>query len=639
MSNDTPSHPDNAVAATNELARVARVLKTLCNGNRMVLRAGAEDDLFTDMCKVIVESGYRCAGVVLAQFDERKSLRWAAMAGELMGGHSLAQYTWADDESGGGAAGTAIRTAQIVVRRDLLTDPMYDDPILHQLLEEAAEVGFSAVAAFPMRHEGAVFGAMIIGASDGSAFDQDELALLDELAQTLAFGVVSLRTQAQRKQAEAMIARLAYFDQLTGLPNRTSLLSTLQQHIAACSARGAPLALLHLEVSRYRGFNKILGYQAADALIIEVCRRLAVSPHDGALLARVGEAEFAVVLAVGDVRAAMRVADALLQSMRAPVDVRGMLLNARLCIGVALFPDHGEGASELMSRANAALQQVSPLTGGCAIYHGGREEESRRRLAMLGDLYRALGRNELSLLFQPKVQIQNRRVCGAEALVRWRHPAYESISTQELIAAVEEAGMIGQLTEWVMAAAFLQSGAWHEAGIEQTIAINLSAHDLYDENLVERTRDLLGTYRVAPEWIEFELTESALMADPAAARQTLVKLRGLKVPLHIDDYGTGYSSLSYLQQFPVDCIKIDRSLVAPLADSPSSAAIVASTIALGHRLGLKVIAEGVEDRRVWARLAKLGCDFAQGYFISKPMSAGSYVPWLRDWAMANPDLA
>jgi EAL domain-containing protein (putative c-di-GMP-specific phosphodiesterase class I) len=278
------------------------------------------------------------------------------------------------------------------------------------------------------------------------------------------------------------------------------------------------------------------------------------------------------------------------------------------------------------------MHQAKPGRGGYAVYSGGQEQEYTRRLGLMGDLHGALKHNELQLYCQPKVDIASRRVSGAEALVRWQHPQHGIILPSEFILLAEQAGMITPLTNWMMAAAFSQSYAWQEAGFERSLAVNLSAHDLYDPGLIDRIRGLFSTWGVSPALIQFELTESALMADREAALDTLARLKKLNVDLFIDDFGTGYSSLSYLQQLPVDAIKIDQSFVMPMNVSADSGVIVRSTIELGHNLGLKVVAEGVESQPLWDRLAMLGCDVAQGYLIGMPMPADQFQFWESNWA-------
>jgi EAL domain-containing protein (putative c-di-GMP-specific phosphodiesterase class I) len=268
------------------------------------------------------------------------------------------------------------------------------------------------------------------------------------------------------------------------------------------------------------------------------------------------------------------------------------------------------------------------------MYCGGQEKQNTRRLALMGDLHHAIAHNELRLYCQPKVDFADGRVCGAEALVRWDHPRQGLLSPTEFIPLAEQAGMITPLTDWMLEAAIRQNHEWLKAGLRLPLAINLSVLDLYDPGLISRIQGLFSTWSVAPELIEFELTESALMVGPGDALDTLARLKRLGVQLYIDDFGTGHSSLSYLQKLPVDAIKIDQSFVIPMLESRDSAVIVRSTIEMAHNLGLKVVTEGVETQPIWERLAELECDVAQGYLISKPMPAQHVEQWWRDWSGA-----
>jgi diguanylate cyclase (GGDEF)-like protein len=618
-----------------ELVRASRALRTLSAGNRTLLRAAEEQELLHAMCRVIVETGgYRAASVAYAQHDEQKSIRWMAGVGMTIEFLNSLRYTWANTEMGGNATGTAIRTGEPVVGRKLLTDPAYAGPAYAPLRDNAIQKGFAAVTVFPLRVEGEVLGALGIAAVEADAFDADELKLLQELADDLAYGIANLRTRAQHRAAEATIARLAYFDALTGLPNRTLLREGLQEAMQAARQQHHSLALLHLEVGRFHEINKVLGYHAGDELLQEIARRLAGTVLEVETLARVGEAAFALLLPHGGAEHATQLAQRLVRTLREPVEVCGLTLDARVGIGIALFPGHATDADVLIRRANAAMHQTKPARGGYAMYTGGQEQEHTRELALMGDLHRAIERDELSLYCQPKVEIASRRVCGAEALVRWQHPRHGMISTTEFIRLAEQAGTITPLTHWMLDAAFSQAYAWHEAGLEQALAVNLSAHDLYDPGLVDRIRGLFSTWGISPALIQFELTESALMADPAGALETLIRLKQLDVELFIDDYGTGYSSLSYLQQLPVDGVKIDQSFVKPMMDSGDSTVIVCSTIELGHNLGLKVVAEGVESQAIWERLAGLSCDVAQGHLIGMPMPAAQIQAWETQWSRA-----
>ncbi len=614
-----------------EFLRVSRALKTLSAGNRTLLRASDEQELLHAMCRVIVESGYRLACVAYAELDEQKSVRWMAGVGTETDFLESLHYTWADTVLGGNATGTAIRTDEPNVARNLLVDPAYAGPAYARLREHAIQNGYTSVTAFPLRVEDKVLGALTMGAAEPDAFNAEEVKLLSELADDLAYGIANLRMRMQHRESQAALARLAYYDPLTGLPNRALLLEGLEGAMETAKQQHRALALLHLQVGHFHEINKVLGYRPGDKLLQEIGRRLAQAVKENETLARVGEAEFALLLPKGGAEYAIQVAQRLMSMLQEPVEVSGLMLDARMGIGIALFPGHATDADALMRRANAAMHQAKPARGGYAMYTGGQEQENTRRLALMGDLRRAIERDELRLYCQPKVDIASRRACGAEALVRWQHPLQGMVSTTEFVQLAEQTGMITPLTNWMLEAAFRQVYAWREAGLERALAVNLSAHDLYDPGLIDRIRSLFSTWGIAPELIQFELTESALMTDPAEALDTLVRLKRLAVQLFIDDFGTGYSSLSYLQKLPVDAVKIDQSFVKPMAENSDSMVIVCSTIELGHNLGLKVVAEGVETQAVWEHLAALGCDVAQGYLISMPMPAEQFQEWEREW--------
>ncbi len=619
-------------AVVRELARTNRALRTLSAGNRTLLRAADEGELLHEMCRVIVElGGYRSAAVGYAEHDEDKSIRWMTTVGIDIDFLRALRFTWADRGMGRGAVATAIRTGRPSVARNLLTDPAYASPEYAPLRANALERGYASVTAFPLYVDGAVLGGLVMTAAEPDSFDEEEVRLLQEMADDLAYGIANLRTRDQHRAAQATIQRLAYYDTLTDLPNRTLLVQVMDGVMQAAKQQNRSLALLHLEVGRFREINKILGYRAGDELLRALAGRLALVVGENETLARVGEAEFALLLPNSGAEYAIQVAQRLVRTLDEPVEVAGLMLDARVGIGIALSPGHATDAEALIRRANAAMHQAKYAHGGYAMYVGGQEQENTRRLALMGDLHRAIRNNELQLYCQPKVDMASRRVCGAEALVRWLHPQHGMVSTVEFIQLAEQAGTITPLTNWMLEAAFSQSYAWQEAGLERALAVNLSAHDLYDPGFIDRIRGMFSTWGIAPQRIQFELTESSLMEDPAAALETLVLLKALDVELFIDDYGTGYSSLSYLQKLPVDALKIDQSFVMPLMRDGDSAAIVSSTIELGHSLGKKVVAEGVESLEIWDRLAALGCDVAQGYHISKPLPAEQFRAWEAHW--------
>lgn len=611
------------------LQRTNRALKTLSAGNRTLVRATDEQQLLADMCRLIVEvGGYRFAWIGYAENDAHQTVRpvmqYGAEGDLAAWSNAIGHITWADTERGRGPAGTAIRTAKPYVARNVLTDPNFAP-----WRELAVRRGYAAVVAFPLLVRGTVVGALSIYSHEPDAFDTDELELLNESAEDLAFGITVLRARQETEQAHATIKRLAYYDGLTNLPNHAQFVHRLQGELARAGTQGEPLALVVIYVNRLRDVSDALGFYHGDLLLKEVSVRLRqVLPPD-TLVARARGDEFAALLPATGAGQATTAVRQILDALRAPFAVGNLNLDVRATAGVALFPQDGSDPTQLLRYADVALKHANKSRKEYAFYEAGYDADSTRRLAMAGELRHAIDAGELVLYYQPKVDMDNNRVCGAEALVRWRHPQRGLVPPDEFITLAEDTGLIKPLTEAVLAAAVAQASAWRRAGVAVPIAVNLSARDLLDLELPDKLQRLFQANDGHARWLELEITESAVMEDPEAALHTLTRLSEMGIALFIDDFGTGYSSLSYLKKLPVDAMKIDKSFVLDMLASADSAAIVRSTIGLAHDLELKVVAEGVENAALWNRLTALGCDVAQGYYISKPLPADPFEQWLR----------
>ncbi|NMG30211.1 putative bifunctional diguanylate cyclase/phosphodiesterase [Aromatoleum evansii] len=605
-----------------ELKRVHRALRTLSASNRALLRAECEESLFHEFCRVAVEEGgYRLAWVTQAEHDETKTVRPVASAGVNDGYLESIQLSWADTPLGQGPTGTAIRTGKPSVIQNIQTDPR-EAP----WFEVGVAHGFASFIALPLLVEGSIIGAITIAAPEPDAFGADEVALLSETADDLAFGIETLRMRMRHRAAEDTIRRMAYFDALTGLPNRLQLQERLNAALDVARAENRPLAVLHLQIGSFREITEALGYRESDLQLQEIAKRMPTF-ETGEIVARVAEDAFVVVLPRGDAEVARGCAKRILATLAAPIELSGLLLDSRATIGITLYPGHGADAEALLRRAAAANFQARQTGQYYIFYAGGLDTECTRRLALMGELRRAIDGDELRLFCQPKVEISSGQVSGVEALVRWEHPSLGMIEPDRFIPLAESAGLITPLTYWVLGAALRQSYVWRAMGVEVPISVNLSAHDLRDAQLLERVRDALTTWGASPEWIAFEIKESTLMNDPAGACKKLSKLKQLGVELFIDDFGTGYSSLAYLQKLPIDSIKIDQSFVSAMTSDEDSQVIVRSTVEMAHNLGLHVVAEGVETRAIADCLAQLGCEDAQGFCISRPMPASQYVDW------------
>jgi diguanylate cyclase (GGDEF)-like protein len=620
--------PSSGYEEVAELLRVNRALRTLSGGNRALLRAHDEAELLRAMCQVIVhEGGYRLAGVTYVVHDEHKSLEIQAYALEedtpvQRDFFDHLSMTWADNELGRHAVAVAVRTGAPCIGRNLLTDPGHA-----HWSDDAARLGYASLSAFPLHIDGEIAGTLSIAASEADAFDESEAKLLEELADDLAYGISNLRVRVRHAEAEMKIKRLAFGDSLTGLPNRAGFREQFQAAIATAMPQRRPLALLLLGVDNLHEINDTLGYRQGDLLLTMFAQRLAQGAQEGQIVARIGEAEFVLLLPATDTNHAVQTAKQLSKVLRQPIDVAGLSIELDVSVGIALFPGHGADADILIRRARVALFDARRAGRDDVVFNAALDTQRTRRLGLSIDLRRAIENDELVLYFQPKHHLSSNRICGAEVLLRWPHPVHGMVPTGEFVRLAESTGLIHRLTHWVLDAAFRQTYIWHESGLDLPLAVNLSAHDLRDTALIDNIQGQMATWGTEPEWVQFELTESFLMEDPVSALDVLTRIKRLGVGLYIDDFGIGYSSMSYLHKLPVDALKIDQSFIRSLPDSDAAQAIVHSVSELGHRLGLEVVAEGVESEIIFDRMGELGCDTAQGYYIGQPMAADEFREW------------
>lgn len=439
----------------------------------------------------------------------------------------------------------------------------------------------------------------------------------------------------ERKRQEADIAHLAHHDTLTGLANRFSLHARLEQSLADARRKGNALAVLFLDLDRFKNINDSLGHHHGDALLVEVGKRLAESVRASDTVARLGGDEFVVVVQdVGTVSNAARVAGQLMERLSAPYSVGELELHAIPSIGISMFPCDGETPDALLRNADAAMYHAKAL--GRANFQFFTEQLNRtvtERFQLEAKLRKAVTGEEFELWYQPLFERVDDRmaVCGVEALLRWRTADGALVSPAEFIPLAEETGLIVPIGDWVIAEACRQLEQWHANGLGSLrIAINLSARQLRDKGLPRRVEELMERHRLGAGTIEFEITESSVMEEPAQAIAVLDALKASGASLSIDDFGTGYSSLSYLKLFPLDRLKIDRSFVSDIEHDANDAAIVGAAVSLAHNLGLRVVAEGVETDIQLERLTHLGCDELQGYHLCRPLPAAAVERFVRD---------
>jgi diguanylate cyclase (GGDEF)-like protein len=448
---------------------------------------------------------------------------------------------------------------------------------------------------------------------------EDEIGVLASSLDQMRSGI-ALREQE--------ILRLAYRDALTGLPNRVLFNLRLEEALVIAAKMLSPLAVLMMDLDRFKHVNEALGHRVGDHVLKEVAARLQGLLRAEDTVARLGGDEFAVLLPHANADYAAGIAHKILRALEQPIDFEGQPLDVGGSIGIAHYPEHGADAGALLRDADIAMYVAKGSNGGFAVFDAKYDTHQQEHLSMLSELRRAVEQNELAVFYQPKASLSTSSVGAVEALLRWVHPVRGFVSPGEFIPFAEQTGYIKVLTRWVLEESIRQCGEWLALGKPLQVSVNISARDLTSRELPEFVGSLLDRYAVPAELLCIEITESGIMEDPAQAQGVLDGLHALGIHLAIDDYGTGYSSLSYVVRLPVDELKIDRSFVMGMVGDPTMLTVVRSTIELGHNLGLRVVAEGVEDEATLDLLRELGCDQAQGYFLSRPVSAAKLEEWL-----------
>ncbi|MCC6706519.1 MAG: EAL domain-containing protein [Gammaproteobacteria bacterium] len=435
--------------------------------------------------------------------------------------------------------------------------------------------------------------------------------------------------QFEIAEREHRIVHQAHHDDLTGLPNRWLANDRLNGAIHRAQRSARPFSVALLDLSRFKQINDSLGHHVGDVVLKETARRIVARARRADTVARLGGDDFLLVLEGADIQQARAILSVLRSSLTQPIELEGMSVSLDFRAGVASYPEHGEDPSSLMRRAEIAMYDAKDSQEWLVPYRAGRDEGHLRQLAIVATLPAALARDELTLHYQAKADMGSGLIAQAEALVRWVHPQFGFLPPDEFITVIEQSGNIAMLTAWIIDRAARQCREWLSQGLDIKVSVNLSALDLLNDELPALLERCLHQYQLSPRQLGLEVTESAVMRDPASALAVLARLRETGFGLSIDDFGTGYSSLAQLKRMPVDELKIDKSFVLHLNESSDDRVIVKSTIDLAHTLGLKVVAEGVETVDAWHCLRQLGCDVAQGYLIAKPLAPAEFERFLR----------
>lgn len=438
--------------------------------------------------------------------------------------------------------------------------------------------------------------------------------------------------QSKIAEREDRVVHEARFDRLTGLPNRFLALQSLDQSIEKLSSMDREICVIVVGLSGFSEIRASFGQEIGDELLLGAADRLRSTVPSGSALARLDGDEFLIVTESADAAAAWTAAEDIVRMLAAGLSNGTVNISASSCVGISTFPHDGDNAEKLVLHATIARHEAEQTPDRIAAYRIGTEEQYARRLEILGSLRRAVRRDELKLYLQPKVNLADGGICGAEALIRWDHPTLGFLSPQEFVTIAEQSGNVALITDWVLTAAVRECRLWIEEGIDLPVSVNLSGYDILNPDLPRMIIEILREHDLDPGYLMLEITEQALFHDFDLATISLQCLRDLGIKIAVDDFGTGHSSMARIRNLPVDELKIDKSFVTELPDNRKDVAIVRATIELAHNLGIEVLAEGVESRPAMRWLASMGCERAQGFLISRPMPAETFSQWVEHYS-------
>jgi diguanylate cyclase (GGDEF)-like protein len=516
----------------------------------------------------------------------------------------------------------------------LLARPIRDEA----LRKEMERRGLKDAVVAPLRSESGIVGSIMVAnrMGDVGTFETEDLRLLETVTNHASVTLENRRLVDQLREEAAEKEHQSLHDNLTRLPNRTLFNERVERAIENARGTNGSVAVMLLDLDDFKEVNDTLGHHYGDLVLKEVGVRLCEVLRPMDTVARLGGDEFAVLIPfLDDAKAVTRVARRISHAFERNFEVSGLTLEVRSSVGIALFPEHGQDAKTLLQKADVAMYQSKAQRHGFEIYEAEKDQCNPRRLALMPDLRTAIQKDELEVYYQPQAGIRDRSVLGVEALLRWQHSEHGFVPPDEFVPMAEHTGLIRPMTLFVLRKAMQQCLVWQQAGIELGLAVNLSVRNLLDLTFPFDVARLLNETGFDPQYLTLEITESCIMADPGRMLAELKRLDELGVTLSIDDFGTGYSSLSYLSRLPVKEIKIDRSFVQHMTEDDNDAVIVQSVIDLGRNLGLRVVAEGIEDAVTWQRLADMGCDIAQGYFLGRPMPAAQLENWFVENGVAG----
>ena len=614
-------------AAQEKNQRLTQLYAALSQCNQAIVRCTGETELFAQICRaIVVHGGMKMAWIGL--LDEKgRQIRPVASYGS--GTDYLDGLEMSLDQTLPWGSGPISRAFH-------QREPFWCQDFQHDLAtaywrERGALFGWAASAALPLHLDGAIIGFLNPYAGVTDAFDEGARQLLLEMAVDIDFALKNFAREAERKQADEQIQYLAHFDALTGLPNREQLHDRAQYAVSLAQRSGESVALMFLDLDHFKNINDTLGHSIGDALLVGLAKRLRSALRDEDTVSRMGGDEFSFLLYGVDAQGAATVAQKLLDVIGMPLQIGLHDLTVTASIGIALYPGDGADMETLFKNADAAMYRVKQEgRHGYRFFTAEMQLRSARNLQLINALRRALELEQFEVHYQPQVSLQDGRIVGAEALLRWTDRELGAVSPAEFIPLAEDSGLILPIGEWVLRHAARQAKAWMVQGQAPLVmAVNLSAVQFRHADLPSLVTRILEEEGLPPEYLELELTEGVAMHDPQGAITTMNNLHQRGVRMSIDDFGTGYSSLSHLKKFKIYKLKIDQSFVRDICTDPEDKAIVGAIIHMAKSLGLQTIAEGVETVGQLAYLREQGCDEMQGYYYSRPLAADAFEAFVR----------
>jgi diguanylate cyclase (GGDEF)-like protein/PAS domain S-box-containing protein len=592
-----------------------RVYAMLSSINAMIVRVVDRDTLFNEMCRIAVELGGFRTSIMCLVDEDTMTLSPVAFAGKDKPHLALMTKIFSSiEESSKTLTAQALRENRAILANDYEHDPraLYG--------KESAVSGIKSIVALPVTVSHKTIGVLSLSAEQVDFFDAEEMTLLTELVDNIGFALDSIGK-------EERLRYVAYYDQLTGLANRTLFIERVAQYLRGETEGRHKIAVMLINLDRFKNINDSLGRSVGDALLRQVAEWLSANTGDGNLVARFGADHFGVVLPdVADRRNLERLPEEMLRDFFAhPFRLENTELRLSATAGVALFPNDGDDAETLVMNAEVALKRARVRGNRYLFYTAAMNNAVESRLTLETELREALEKDEFVLFYQPKINLASGKLAGAEALIRWNNPRTGLVLPGLFIPSLEETGLVYDVGHWALGSAMRDVLRWRAAGLEiGRIAVNVSPIQLRDPDFIAQLARVVGLHAHGASGLELEITEGVIMDDIGHSIATLRAIRAMGLTIAIDDFGTGFSSLSYLAKLPVDTIKIDRSFIMEMTTGPEGLALVSSIISLCHSLKLKVVAEGVEAEEQFRLLRLLGCDEIQGYYVSKPLSAEDF---------------